>query len=162
MNTVALENLEAAIGQLPLLEQVRLLERLAQRVRKQTERQQNQAGELAAMAADPALQRELPQAFSGHTDSVHRLSAQESELMRLINQSLPAELQQRYNTLRQKRRRTKLSRQEQQELRALTQQAEQLDVTRLQHLTQLASLRNISLPALMAQLGLEPPEPEYD
>jgi uncharacterized protein YPO0396 len=61
MNTLALENLESAISQLSLLEQVRLLERLAQRVRKQTERQQSPDDELAAMAADPAIQHELRQ-----------------------------------------------------------------------------------------------------
>lgn len=68
MNTLALENLESAINQLPFLDQVRLLERLAQRVRKQTERQQGLDDELAAMAADPAIQRELRQIeaeFSG-------------------------------------------------------------------------------------------------
>jgi hypothetical protein len=68
MNSVALETLESAISQLSLLEQVRLLERLAQRVRKQTERQQSPDDELAAMAADPSIQRELRQIeaeFSG-------------------------------------------------------------------------------------------------
>ena len=61
MNSLALENLESAISQLALLEQIRLLERLAQRVRKQTERQQSLDAELAAMAADPAIQHELRQ-----------------------------------------------------------------------------------------------------
>lgn len=68
MNTLALESIESAISQLSLLEQVRLLEQLAQRIRKQTERQQNRDDELAAMAADPAIQRELRQIeaeFSG-------------------------------------------------------------------------------------------------
>lgn len=68
MNTLALESIESAISQLPLLDQVRLLEQLAHRVRKQTERQQNRDDELAAMAADPAIQRELRQIeaeFSG-------------------------------------------------------------------------------------------------
>ena len=91
-----------------------------------------------------------------------RLPVQESELLRRINQSAPTELQQRYDALRRKRRRSKLSRQEQQELLSLTQQMEQLDVERLQLLAQLATLRKLSLPELMQQLGLEPPEPEYD
>jgi len=91
-----------------------------------------------------------------------RLPVQESELLRRINQSAPTELQQRYDALRRKRRRSKLSRQEQQELLSLTQQMEQLDVERLQLLAQLATLRKLSLPELMRQLGLEPPEPEYD
>lgn len=91
-----------------------------------------------------------------------RLPVQESELLRRINQSAPTELQQRYDALRRKRRRSKLSRQEQQELLSLTQQMEQLDVERLQLLAQLATLRKLSLPELMRQLGLESPEPEYD
>jgi hypothetical protein len=68
MNTVALETLESAISQLSLHEQVRLLERLAHCVRKQTERQQNQDDELTAMAADPAIQcqlRQIEAEFSG-------------------------------------------------------------------------------------------------
>jgi hypothetical protein len=91
-----------------------------------------------------------------------RLPAQESELLRQINQAAPMELQRRYDALRRKRRRAKLSRPEQQELLTLTQQMEQLDVERLQRLAQLAELRQVSLPTLMQQLGLEPPEPEYD
>jgi hypothetical protein len=91
-----------------------------------------------------------------------RLSAKETELLRQINQGPPAELQRRFDLLRKKRLRTKLSRAEQQEMLALTQQFEQVDVARLQWLAQLAELRQVSLPALMQQLGLEPPEPEYD
>ena len=94
--------------------------------------------------------------------NLQRLPVQESELLRKINQGAPPELQQRFDSLRRKRRRAKLSRQEQQELLALTQQMEQLDVERLQLLAQLATLRKLSLPELMKQLGLEPPEPEYD
>lgn len=61
LNTLALESIASATNQLSLLEQVRPLERLAQRVRTQTERQQNQDNKLAVMAADPAIQRELRQ-----------------------------------------------------------------------------------------------------
>lgn len=91
-----------------------------------------------------------------------RLSAKETELLRQINQGPPAELQRRFDVLRRKRQRAKLSRAEQQELLTLTQQLEQVDVARLQWLAQLAELRQVSLPVLMRQLGLEPPEPEYD
>jgi len=61
MNTLSLEHIEVAISQLSFLEQIQLLERLAQRIRKQTEQQQETEEELAAMAADPAIQRELRQ-----------------------------------------------------------------------------------------------------
>lgn len=93
---------------------------------------------------------------------VPRLSQPESELLRRINQGVPAQLQQRYDALRRKRRRHKLTRKEQQELLSLSKQMEQIDAERLQHLAELAQLRNISLPDLMRQLGLEAPEPEYD
>ncbi|HEX5084230.1 MAG TPA: hypothetical protein VFY40_19470 [Blastocatellia bacterium] len=61
MNTLSLESIESAINQLSFLEQVRLLERLAQRIRRQTERRQSIEDQLAAMAADPDIQRELRQ-----------------------------------------------------------------------------------------------------
>jgi uncharacterized sporulation protein YeaH/YhbH (DUF444 family) len=93
---------------------------------------------------------------------VPRLSQPESELLRRINQGVPAQLQQQHDALRRKRRRQKLTRKEQQELLSLSKQIEQLDVERLQHLAELAQLRNISLPDLMKQLGIEAPEPEYD
>lgn len=68
MNTLTLESIESAINQLSFLEQVQLLERLAQHIRKQTERRQSIEDQLAAMAADPEIQRELRQIeaeFSG-------------------------------------------------------------------------------------------------
>lgn len=91
-----------------------------------------------------------------------RLSVKESELLRQINQGIPADLQQRHAALRKKLRRTKLSATERHELLALTKQMEQFDVERLQQLAELAKLRGLSLLDLMKQLGLKPPEPEYD
>jgi hypothetical protein len=93
---------------------------------------------------------------------VPRLSQSESELLRRINQGPPAQLRQRYDVLRRKKRRQKLTRKEQQEVLSLSKQMEQFDVERLRYLAELAQLRNISLPTLMEQLGLEAPEPEYD
>jgi hypothetical protein len=67
--TPTLETIEAAIDQLSLPEQLRLMERLARRIRSNT-RSAPAAGEgdLAAMANDPAIRRELRQIeaeFSG-------------------------------------------------------------------------------------------------
>jgi hypothetical protein len=93
---------------------------------------------------------------------VPRLSQPESELLRRINQGVPAQLQQRSGALRRKRSRQKLTRKEQQELLSLSKQIEHLDLERLRHLAELAKLRDISLPDLMRQLGLKAPEPEYD
>lgn len=93
---------------------------------------------------------------------VPRLSQRESELLRLINQGTPAKLQQRYKALRRKRRQQQITRTEQREFLALSQQLEQLDGERLRLLAELAQLRALSLPDLMQQLGLHPPEPQYD
>jgi hypothetical protein len=118
----------------------------------------------AALQLPPLELEQLVAKLQGirRQSSAPRLSAKETELLRQINQGPPAELQRRFDVLRRKRQRIKLNRAEQQELLTLTQQLEQLDVTRLQWLAQLAELRQVSLPVLMQQLGLEPPEPEYD
>ena len=83
------------------------------------------------------------------------LSARESELLLTINQGAPEQLGKRYDTLRKKHRKNKLSRAEHQELLGLTQQMEQCDVERLRLLAELAQLRGLPLPELMRQLGLE-------
>jgi hypothetical protein len=55
-----LETIEAEIAQLPLAEQLRLIERLASRLRAHALGTSTvQDSELAAMANDPAIQREL-------------------------------------------------------------------------------------------------------
>ena len=125
----------------------------------ETEQLLHAALQLSPRELDQLLAR--LQALRGHT-KVPRLSLPEAELLRRINQSIPAQLQQRHDALRRKRRRHKLTRAEQQELLSLSQQMEQLDVERLQLLAELAQIRQLTLPALMQQLGLNPPEPEYD
>ena len=62
MTTPTLERLDADIAQLPLADQLWLMERLAQRIRTRT-LQKSPAGdhELAEMASDPAMQHELQQ-----------------------------------------------------------------------------------------------------
>ena len=60
--TPTLETIEAAIDQLTLAEQLRLMERLARRIRSMTRPAPAVAeGDLAAMANDPAIRRELQQ-----------------------------------------------------------------------------------------------------
>ena len=62
MNTTVLEQIEADISQLSLSEQLLLMERLAHRIRKNTLRPRPAlADQLAAMANDPDIQRELQQ-----------------------------------------------------------------------------------------------------
>lgn len=62
MNTTALERIEADISQLSLSEQLWLMERLVHRIREYALRPQSSlADQLAAMASDPDIQRELQQ-----------------------------------------------------------------------------------------------------
>jgi hypothetical protein len=60
--TPTLDTIEAAIDQLPLSDQLLLMERLASRIRSHTLGAPSfQESDLAAMANDPAIQRELRQ-----------------------------------------------------------------------------------------------------
>jgi hypothetical protein len=62
MTTPTLERIETDIAQLSLTEQLLLMERLAHRIRQTTLRPLIvQESDLAAMAADPAIQREVEQ-----------------------------------------------------------------------------------------------------
>ena len=62
MSNTALERLEADISQLSLSDQLWLIERLAQRIRQRTLPDQPPLeSQLAAMASDPDIQRELRQ-----------------------------------------------------------------------------------------------------
>ena len=59
MNFGVLSEIEAHIDELSVAEQLALLEYVAQRVRKNLGAQSNVENELALMAADPHIQREL-------------------------------------------------------------------------------------------------------
>jgi hypothetical protein len=62
----------------------------------------------------------------------------------------------RYRQLIEKRRAEQLNAEELVELTSLSDRMERLNVRRLELLSQLAKLRNTTLPALMDQLGLHP------
>jgi preprotein translocase subunit SecA len=87
---------------------------------------------------------------------VPSLSASEAELLQNINQGLPAHTQHRYDELRAKLRAETLTSAEHQEFLELVDLVEQADAERLQHLITLAQLRQVSLPTLMHQLGIQP------
>ena len=59
MNLGVLSEIEAHIDELSVAEQLALLEYVAQRLRKNLGAQSNVENELALMAADPDIQREL-------------------------------------------------------------------------------------------------------
>jgi hypothetical protein len=91
---------------------------------------------------------------------VPHLSAAESGLLRTINHGLPVDLQTRYRDLIGKRRQQSLTPEEHDELLRLTGQVEQLEADRVAALSELAQLRQTTLPALMTSLGLQAPAHE--
>ncbi|MFS8116972.1 MAG: STAS/SEC14 domain-containing protein [Microcoleus sp.] len=84
------------------------------------------------------------------------LPTQESELLIKINQGLPEELQHLYQALIDKRDRETLTKSEYQQLLESTEQVEKYQAQRLEYLTQLAQIRQISLTKLITQMGLKP------
>jgi predicted alpha/beta-fold hydrolase len=79
----------------------------------------------------------------------------ENILLQKIAQTLPTAIQQRYNDLRAKLQAETLTPAEHQELLNLTDTIEQFDADRLQHLLELAQLRQISLPELLDRSGMK-------
>ena len=79
------------------------------------------------------------------------------ERVALHTQGFAQEFWDRYQALVRKRRDESLVPAEQEELIRLSDEIEAADVRRLQHLMELARLRNIPLPALMEELDLPAP-----
>lgn len=88
------------------------------------------------------------------------VSKQEAEVLEKINEGLAQETQQRYNELVAKRQAEMLTDAEYQELLALIDSIEQADAERVQALTKLAQLRNMSVKVLMETLKIR--TPAYD
>jgi DNA repair photolyase len=84
------------------------------------------------------------------------LSTKESELLIKINQNLPQELRYVYQNLIEKRNQEILTKSEYQQLLELTEQVEKYQAQRLEYLTQLAQMRQLSLTNLITQMGLKP------
>jgi len=70
------------------------------------------------------------------------------------NSRLPGAEQRRFNRLRRKQQAEALTKVEQQELQALWQRVEQMNVTRLRALSKLAGQRRTDVKTLMRELGL--------
>ncbi len=85
-----------------------------------------------------------------------RLTQAEADLLLKINQCLERFDWERYDRLIEKRQAETLTPDEHATLIALSDQLEAANADRTQHLAELARVRRISLPALMAELGLEP------
>ncbi len=81
----------------------------------------------------------------------------EAELLLKINRGVPPEVQRRYDELIIKRRAESLTPDEYDELLRLTDQVEDSEARRLEHLAELARLRKTSLPALMKTWSIRTP-----
>lgn len=82
------------------------------------------------------------------------LSKKESDLIKKINKPLPKKSQKRFEVLNQKRISETLNVQEYEELIALTNKFEALNVARLKALADLSKIRQLPVRALMQQLGI--------
>lgn len=83
------------------------------------------------------------------------LPEHESELLRVLNQPVPPELQARYDELIGLRDAETLTPAQHQELLSLTQQVEAHNVTRVKALTELAALRKTTLRELLHDLQIQ-------
>lgn len=81
---------------------------------------------------------------------------EETVLLREINQGIPPELNDRYEILADKRDDETLTEAEYQELLTICEQIEWIGVRRVEALTKLATIRQVPLPQLMADLGIQP------
>jgi len=81
----------------------------------------------------------------------------EADLLQKINQGPSPEVRRRYEGLTAKLRAETIMPEEHQELLQLIDQIVLADAERMQHLIALAQLRQVSVDALMHQLGIRPP-----
>ncbi len=85
------------------------------------------------------------------------LSKEETELFRNINRSLPTAVEEQYIAWQDKVHDETITPAEHQELSQIVSMVEQADADRLQALITLSQIRQVSLPELMQQLGIQPP-----
>ena len=85
------------------------------------------------------------------------LTAAETDLLLEINQGIPAQVHDRYKVLLKKRDDETLTEADYRELLDLSNQIEGFGVKRIEALAKLATLRQVSLPKLMDDLGIQSP-----
>lgn len=86
------------------------------------------------------------------------LPPEEAALLIQINLGLPSEMRARLGQLNEKCENEALTEAEHAELLGLVAQVEALEVERIERLSRLATLRGVSLTALMDELGIRPPD----
>lgn len=78
----------------------------------------------------------------------------ETELLKKINRGLPAPTQARLSELQHKQETSTLTEEENDEFLQIANQVEELNVVRLEALTELAQIRGLTLRKLMSELSL--------
>lgn len=115
--------------------------------------------EAVSQLSKPDLEQLVQQALALRAQrQAPSLPHAEAELLQKINQGIPPQTQDRYTTLIAKRKAAALTTDEYAELLQLTDHIENLEARRMEYLTELARLRQVSLDNLMQQLGVRPPE----
>jgi hypothetical protein len=108
-------------------------------------------GRMAEPDRDRVLRGLLALQVRGTTNPLPR---QEYELLRVINEGLSLQADERYRELQQKLDAEAIDEPEYQELVGLLEQAEKHDVTRIEAMIELADLRGVSFDELRSQLGM--------
>lgn len=109
-------------------------------------------GKLDASSLDAVMQKTLQlQAANGAQNRYQR----ESELLEIVFRKKSPAFRRRFDRLNAKRKATKLSSDEHQELLQMVEEARAFDVQYVEALTELASLRKVPLDTLMSQLGID-------
>jgi hypothetical protein len=128
------------------------------KIPSELEQQLHQAADQAGVSADVYILRLLEQNLPTHLsdNSGKRLLHTEAQLLQRINQSLSAIDWQRYQQLLTQRDAVALSDSEHTELIALSDQIEEMNVNRIQALTELAKIRHTTVRTLITELGLTP------
>ena len=128
-------------------------------INPEIERQLQYAAARAGVAPETyivgLLQQNLRRATQRHKTD-RSLPRQEAELLRKINRSISQIQWERYDQLLAKRRTETLTPEELDELISLSDQIEAANVRRIKYLAELARLRNSTVSALIAELGIKP------
>ena len=101
---------------------------------------------------DNLVQRAL---FVRASRKTNVLTAAETDLLLEINQGIPAQVHDRYEVLLEKRDDETLTEDDYRELLDLSNQIESFGVERIEALAKLATFRQVSLPKLMDDLGIQ-------
>lgn len=116
-----------------------------------------QAAAQHGMTPETYILHLVEHAVSHPSDSEPEQPKSEAELLQQINLGIAPATWQRYHVLREKRHAQILTRDEQQELIAISDALEQANAQRMAALVALAHLRQTSLEALMDSLNLHTP-----